>query len=135
MNATVLHINFTGKMKLLTKIQIKELIAHSEMALSHQEISKRLERQCDRVTIYRALDKLMEEGFIHRIIDVDGVSKFAACHGCTTNHHHQHVHFSCSVCHSVTCIEEIEPGFSLPEGYKVQEMNIILSGVCPVCSA
>jgi len=122
-------------MKSLIKIQIKELIVHSEIALSHQEISKKLERQCDRVTIYRALDKLMEEGFIHRIIDVDGVSKFAACHGCTKTHHHQHVHFSCSVCHSVTCIEEIEPRFSLPEGYDVQEMNITLSGVCPVCSA
>ncbi|KAF0239077.1 MAG: Fur family transcriptional regulator ferric uptake [Prolixibacteraceae bacterium] len=121
--------------KSLNKNQIKELIDNSDIALSHQEISKRLERQCDRVTIYRALDKLMEEGFIHRIVDVDGVSKFAACHGCTKNHHHQHVHFSCSVCSSVTCLEEIEPDFSLPEGYQVQEMNITLSGVCPVCSA
>ncbi|MDO8953175.1 MAG: hypothetical protein Q7U86_11155, partial [Draconibacterium sp.] len=69
-------------MKSLTKNQIRELIADSDIALSHQEISKKLERQCDRVTIYRALDKLLEEGFIHRIIDVDGVSKFAACHGC-----------------------------------------------------
>lgn len=120
--------------KSLIKNQVKELIDNSNVALSHQEISRMLDRQCDRVTIYRALDKLMEEGFIHRIIDVDGVSKFAACHGCTKNHHHQHVHFSCSVCHSVTCIEEIEPLFSLPKGYSLKEMNITLSGICPVCS-
>jgi Fur family ferric uptake transcriptional regulator len=123
------------KKKLNTKVQIRELIHRSGVALSHQEISRQMGYSCDRVTIYRVLDKLMEEGFIHRIIDMDGVSKFATCHGCTKEHHHRHVHFSCSVCHSVTCIEEIEPHFQLPQGYRIQEMNITLSGVCPGCSA
>lgn len=123
------------KKRINTKLQVQELIGNSDVALSHQDINRMLEQSCDRVTIYRVLDKLMEEGLIHRIIDVDGVSKFAACHGCTKEHHHHHVHFSCSVCHSVTCIEEVEPHFQLPEGYRIQEMNITLSGICPNCSA
>ncbi|MFW6257274.1 MAG: Fur family transcriptional regulator [Prolixibacteraceae bacterium] len=120
--------------KLNTKDKIKELIYSSGVALAHHEINDMLNKSCDRVTIYRALDKLSEEGIIHKIIDVDGVSKYAACYGCTQKHHHNHVHFSCFKCNTVVCINEVKPKFELPEGYAVKDMNIMLSGLCPDCS-
>jgi len=120
--------------KVKVKDKIREIIGHSNVALSHHEINEMLNNSCDRVTIYRALDKLSEEGIIHKIIDIDGVSKFAACHGCTKTHHHNHVHFSCTSCNSVVCIEQVKPRFELPEGFAIKEMNITLSGLCPDCS-
>lgn len=63
----------------IAKAKILELINHSEVALSHSEIEKLTEGLCNRVTIYRVLDRLTDEGHIHRFINIDGHQKFAAC--------------------------------------------------------
>jgi Fur family ferric uptake transcriptional regulator len=116
------------------KTEIQELIASSSVALSHSEIQRSLEGLCDRVTIYRVLERLLEEGFIHKIVNVDGVVKYAGCHSCSAKHSHNHIHFSCQKCKSVTCLDDVEPSFKLPKNYKVSEMNFTLSGLCPQCS-
>jgi Fur family ferric uptake transcriptional regulator len=77
------------------KTEIQDLIVSSSVALSHSEIQKSLQGLCDRVTIYRVLERLMEEGVIHKIVNVDGVVKYAGCHSCSVKHSHNHIHFSC----------------------------------------
>jgi Fur family ferric uptake transcriptional regulator len=116
------------------KTEIQVLITTSNVALSHSEIQKLLEGLCDRVTIYRVLERLLEEGTIHKIVNVDGVVKYAGCHSCSVKHSHNHIHFSCQKCKSVTCLEDVEPSYKLPKNYKVSEMNFTLSGLCPQCS-
>lgn len=116
------------------KTRIQELIISSSVALSHSEIQDVLDGLCDRVTIYRVLDRLMEEGVIHKIINVDGVVKYAGCHSCSTKHNHNHIHFSCQKCKTVTCLDDVEPSFMLPKNYKVRELNFTVSGLCPQCS-
>lgn len=120
----------------VAKTEILNLISQSEMALSHAEIQSSLDRLCDRVTIYRVLDRLMEEGLIHKVVNIDGGVKYAGCHNCVATHHHNHnhVHFSCQQCKAVTCIEDVEPSFKLPGKYIVSEVNITVSGLCPQCS-
>ncbi|WP_461788159.1 Fur family transcriptional regulator [Pedobacter sp.] len=119
----------------IAKTEIRKLISSSSVALSQPEIQYALNDVCDRVTIYRVLDRLVEEGAIHRIVNVDGVIKYAECHQCETpNHHHNHVHFSCEKCKAVTCLEDVEPSFKLPKQYQVKEVNFTLSGLCPNCS-
>ena len=116
------------------KQTILDLIGKSESALSHNDLLLTLGDTMNRVTIYRILDKLVASGQVHKIIDIDGVSKFASCHVCDEHdHHHNHVHFSCTKCQSVTCLEDVVPAFSLPANYVVEEMNFTLSGVCPEC--
>ena len=58
------------------KNEIQELIITSSVALSSSEIQKSLNNMCDRVTTYRVLERLLEEGIIHKIVNVDGVTKF-----------------------------------------------------------
>jgi Fur family ferric uptake transcriptional regulator len=116
------------------KSEIQQLIISSAVALSHSQIHTSLEGLCDRVTVYRVLDRLLEEGVIHKVVNVDGVVKYAGCHSCSEKHHHDHIHFSCQKCKSVTCLEDVEPSFTLPKKYKVSEMNFTLSGLCPQCS-
>lgn len=116
------------------KTKILNIITDSKTALSHSEIHEFLDDFCDRVTIYRVLDRLITEGFIHKIVNIDGVVKYAACHDCSSSdHHHNHIHFSCEQCHAVTCLEEVEPSFKLPEKYKIHSVNFTVSGVCPRC--
>jgi Fur family transcriptional regulator, ferric uptake regulator len=116
------------------KKEIQELISSSTVALSHSEIQHMLEGLCDRVTIYRVLERLLDEGIIHKIVNVDGVVKYASCQMCAAKHNHNHIHFSCQKCKSVTCLNESEPSYKLPRKYKVLEMNFTLSGLCPQCS-
>lgn len=116
------------------KTKIKELIISSSVALSQGEIQNSLKGFCDRVTIYRVLERLLDEGLIHKIVNTDGVIKFASCQSCSVKHSHNHIHFSCQKCKSVTCLEDVEPTYKLPKSYKVSEMNFTLSGLCPQCS-
>lgn len=119
--------------KTVAKTEILSLINQADKALSHTEIQSLLPVLCDRVTIYRVLDRLAEEGLIHRVVNIDGVIKYASCHHCQTEHQHNHIHFSCEKCKSVTCLDEVEPSFSLPGSYKVHTVNFTVSGLCPQC--
>jgi len=118
------------------KTEILDLISKSEVALSHAEIHSELNELCDRVTVYRVLDRLVNENVIHKVVNVDGVVKYAGCNTCSThyNHNHNHIHFSCEKCKSVTCLENVEPAFKLPKKYKVSAVNFTVSGLCPQCS-
>ena len=119
----------------VAKNEIQKLIANSAVALSQAEIQSATKGLCDRVTIYRILDRLTEEGLIHKVLNIDGVMKYAACaQTCAAGHKHNHLHFSCQKCKSVTCLVNIEPLFKLPAAYKVVEMNFTLSGFCPKCA-
>ena len=118
-----------------SKTAILELLQISEEALSQKDILTQLDGSCDRVTVYRVLDRLLEEGYVHKVVDVDGVMRFAACRSCEEEHHqHHHVHFSCQECGTVSCLEDIEPSVKLPDGYRISEANFTLSGLCPKCS-
>lgn len=121
----------------IAKTTILELISKSPIALSHSEIQQSLDGLCDRVTIYRVLDRLILEDKIHKVINLEGVVKYASCHICegteNHNHIHNHIHFSCEKCKEVTCLDSIEPSFSIPNEYTVKEINFTLSGICPHC--
>lgn len=119
------------------KTEILKLINHSPVALSHAEIQSALNGLCDRVTIYRVLERLITEDEVHKVVNLEGVVKYASCHSCSSEekhiHTHNHAHFSCEKCKEVTCMEDIEPSFKVPKNYQVHEMNFTLSGICPNC--
>lgn len=117
------------------KSAIFELLKNSEEALSHAEIQKLTIGICDRVTIYRILDRLVTEDAIHKIATPDGTVKYASCHHSHDNPHytHNHVHFSCEKCLSVTCLDAVEPSYTISDKYVVKEVNFTLSGLCPKC--
>ncbi len=117
------------------KATILELISSSEVALSHSEIQKLTTDLCDRVTIYRILDRLVNEDVIHKIATPDGTVKYASCHHHHDHQHHihNHVHFSCEKCLSVTCLDSVEPSYKIPDNYLVKDVNFTLSGLCPKC--
>lgn len=114
---------------------ILELINDSNVALSQPAIQHKLNGLCDRVTIYRVLDRLLDDGLIHKIVNVNGVVNYAACSTCNHDqeHDHEHIHFSCRVCGELTCLDQVIPSFSLPEGFQAEETFFTISGICSNC--
>lgn len=118
-----------------TKNEIIALLANRKVALSHKDFQDYFENTVDRVTIYRALERLVEEGKLHKIANLDGGVQYALCKTCTSeDHKHEHVHFNCTTCKETTCLEEVEIKIKLPNSYKAEEQQIILYGICPKCS-
>ena len=119
----------------VARTAILDIIQASEIALSQLAIQHTLNGLCDRVTIYRVLDRLVEEGLIHKIVNVNGVVNYAACATCSHNHQHQHqhIHFSCRVCHELTCLNQVIPSFDLPIGFSKEETFFTVSGICNHC--
>ena len=126
----------SSKRNTVAKAAIKDLLSNTDQALSQGDLQGELGDLCNRVTIYRILDRLVDEGFAHRVMDVSGVARYAACsHDCGAKHQHDHVHFSCEICGQVTCLEEVKPEFTLPKSYQVKEIQFTLKGVCGDCSS
>jgi Fur family transcriptional regulator, ferric uptake regulator len=110
-----------------------------QYALAHSDIEQKLADKFDRVTIYRTLKTFVDKGLIHKVLDDVGGMKYAICkEGCNTiehHHNHDHVHFKCNNCGQTTCLEKvIIPKLDLPIGYQKQEMNLLVQGICPLCS-
>ncbi|MDR2498220.1 MAG: TonB-dependent receptor [Tannerellaceae bacterium] len=119
-----------------TKQMILEVLASSNSALSREEISKRLSKKMDRVTLFRILQSFCDEGKLHRVVGDDGAIYYALCSGCTAgNHHDAHPHFHCIACNEVTCIGEAVAGQALPTGYSALSFVSYISGYCRKCSA
>ena len=50
------------------------------------------------------------------------------------DHHDHHVHFRCEECGSTRCLEETDiPVISLPKGYDMRNVEVVVSGVCKEC--
>ena len=129
---------YFNKMKLTrnttAKSEILNLITKSKVALSHSEIQTLTKGMCDRVTIYRVLERLIKEDLIHKAVNLEGTIKYASCSHTHENHSHNHVHFSCQKCNLVTCLDTVEPQFTLPINYQIKEVNFTLTGLCPNCT-
>lgn len=120
-----------------TRQEVLQQFLTVNSAVSQGDIEQNLGEGTDRVTVYRTLKTFLEKGIIHKILDDAGGVKYAICkeqcqHG---QHQHNHLHFKCSVCEETQCLENhFIPDFILPQGFKTEEVNVLLQGVCPKCN-
>ncbi|MCZ8145918.1 Fur family transcriptional regulator [Flavobacterium sp.] len=114
------------------KAAIVKVLSESHQALSHAEILEKTQQVCDRVTVYRILDRLLTSDIIHKTVTAEGVVKYAFCRH-EAHHDHNHVHFNCTRCQKTECLSLPIPEFKLPHAYTVHDMNFTLTGVCPEC--
>lgn len=126
------RLSITGSRK-----RILELFLENNGALAHSDIEKKTGERFDRVTVYRTLQSFLEKGIIHTIPTSDNSIRYAICRDeCEEGHHHDnHVHFVCTECNSTTCLEHvIVPDVSLPEGFRPSESQMVVRGICKLCS-
>jgi Fur family ferric uptake transcriptional regulator len=117
------------------RVEVLHTIEEFDKAIPHSKIQNRLQK-VDRVTLYRTLNSLIESGMIHKVSVENDEIFYAICsQKCTTEeHNHQHVHFKCTSCNEVSCVQSnsIET-LNLP-GYKIESFEIQAKGVCSNCS-
>jgi Fur family transcriptional regulator, ferric uptake regulator len=116
--------------------EILHLFLKKEYALSHGDIEKQISNALDRVTVYRTLKTFLDKGLIHKVLDDEGSLKYALCkEACSAaEHHHNHVHFKCTRCGQTNCLNVEIPSVKLPKGYKPEEVNLLIQGICESCS-
>lgn len=120
---------------------VLDILLAAPSALTHQEVARAaLEtgRALDRVTLYRVLDWLVEQGMAHKIAAEDRVWRFNAAPRDDANapDGHAHAHFQCRVCGRLYCLDELRaaPVYSLPPGFTCEQAELTLRGVCANCT-
>lgn len=111
-------------------------ITQKDAAISQPDLEKIVGKEIDRVTLYRILSSFEEKGIVHKVFDLNGTATYAICSpDCTANHHHdQHVHFICSICNSVFCLEEISlPKIPVPANFTLHSLALNAVGLCDRC--
>lgn len=114
--------------------KIINILIESQTALSEVDLEKQLASLCDRTTIYRTLNTLLENGLVHKLVDTDGSSKYVLNKN-TAQPNDDHIHFKCNECGTVECLENFpDQHLHLPDGYKKLYTNFVVVGVCDHCN-
>ena len=122
--------------KTAPRLRVLSMMYSKNTATSQPDLENVM-HDIDRVTLYRILNVFEEKGIIHKVFDLNGTANYAVCHSdCQANHHHdEHVHFNCTVCKNVYCLNELSlPDISLPAGFKAESFTLYASGLCPKCN-
>lgn len=116
-----------------TKDAVLNVLSKAGKALSQDAIEQKITIDINRATIYRALNRFCDDGVLHRIIAEDGKQYFALYDIDEKESAHQHFHFRCTACETIECLPN-EVNFTIPEGYLVENVNCVLTGLCKNCS-
>ena len=131
------HIREKGLKATPSRLSVMRELERSHQAYAHADLEA-IFGEMDRVTLYRVLNDFEEAGLVHKVVDMEGVTRFALCkHSCPDSHHvEEHVHFNCQSCQKMYCLDNVHsPTFKVPEGFKTMGLNIIVYGLCKSCSA
>jgi len=117
-----------------TRIAVIEVLQAASHPLSHDEVAAALDAggiAHDRVTLYRALEWLVEQGIARRIASGERAWHFEIRRG----DDHRHAHFHCDRCGQVLCLEDIPATASaaLPAGFELDRAELVLHGACADC--
>lgn len=117
-----------------TRLAVLGILRDSAHSLSHDDIAARLlalDVHHDRVTLYRTLDWLVEQGLAHRVSGPDRAWRFNS----GDDKAGPHAHFHCDRCGHIVCLESIRPdeSLALPAGYRPERAELVFHGTCPDC--
>jgi Fur family zinc uptake transcriptional regulator len=120
------------------RLQVLELIAASEKPVKAYDLLDRLKDARSNAappTVYRALDFLLENGFIHKL---QSINAYVSCHHPSVVH--QVPFLICDVCESATEICDERVAGLLNEqakalGFRPRAQTLEVHGVCKRCAA
>jgi Fur family ferric uptake transcriptional regulator len=112
---------------------ILNVFEEKESAVSSISLIKRFENEMNKTTVYRILDRLVDEGLLHTFKGNDGISLFAkADQHSAPQQSDLHPHFQCEKCGETKCVPlEIEVP-KLPN-FHINSAELLLTGICENC--
>ena len=128
-------IQNTGDRVTSARVRVLGILLAEKQAITHHEIEERLSnaQKLDRVTLYRVLEWFNKKNLVHKVVSGDRKWRFRANAGV---HSHQHAHFKCSRCTKVICLDNLKAEYRrhLPTGYRTQEVELTVKGLCVECA-
>lgn len=127
------------------RVAILASLIGSGDAMTHQAVIDSLPADADgvdRVTVYRVLDWLVEQGVAQKRAGNDRVFRFSLVEheAARAEVHRQHSHFHCTRCDRMFCLEAAgtPPRVAtpkVPRGFAVEHVELTVNGVCAECGA
>jgi len=113
---------------------VLKVLSEQNAAISLAELEQKFEK-ADKVTLYRTLKTFEENKLIHSIDDGSGSAKYALCREiCQCHPEDLHVHFLCTKCKQTYCLTDIPvPSVNLPIHFTLENINMVVKGVCSNC--
>ena len=121
--------------------EIYKFLKRKQSAVSFSDLKKAFvqksetNKTANRTTFYRNLKIFEDKGLIHQINDGTGVAKFAISVENTKGKYSTdlHLHFHCTECKKTICLPNKISEESLPDDYKINDVNLVLKGICVKC--
>ena len=113
---------------------VLKVFSEQTSAISLADLEQKFEK-ADKVTLYRTLKTFEENKLIHSIDDGSGSVKYALCkETCQCHPEDLHVHFLCTKCKQTYCLTDIPvPSVNLPTHFTLENINMVVKGVCSNC--
>jgi len=118
------------------RLLVLQFLLNKKVAVSLTNVEEYFDNS-DRTTIYRTLKTFVENGIAHQIDDGTGITKYALCEeNCNCEMDTDlHLHFRCTKCNETVCLTEHKiPHINLPDGFKTENVNLVVKGVCDKCN-
>jgi len=117
----------------------KDIILEKIKKHSHEftikDIYEEVKDSVGLTTVYRLVDKLVEEGTINKYIDKDNITYYEYLEECDC---HNHFYLKCENCGEMIhvdcdCIEELSNHIVKEHDFKLSREHIIIKGLCKKC--
>ena len=118
------------------KDTILDLIKKYHHEFTVKDIYEDIKDSVGLTTIYRLVDKLVDEGRISKTIGKDNQTYYQYLEECN---HENHFYLKCDSCGSMLhidcdCIGDLSKHISEEHKFKLKESNIIINGICSKCN-
>ena len=117
------------------KEKILNVIKSKEKEFTVKDIYNELKEEVGLTTIYRLIEKLLEENRISKSIGKDNTTYYQFLEECSNENH---FYLKCIECKTLThvdcdCIEELTNHILKKHNFKLTKENIIIKGICNKC--
>ena len=114
---------------------ILNIIRQQKNSFTIKDIYKELKGKVGLTTIYRLIDKLVEENKLNKTISSDNTTHYQYLEECTEENH---FYLKCDKCGNMAhidcdCIEELTSHIVQNHKFKPNKDHIIIDGICSKC--
>ena len=136
MEETAIKILKERNLKVTTQrlLILAVLLTGYSKAYSSSDLLRSLEDKMNRSTVYRSMEALLINGVVKKLVDKNGETIYSLNLGEGCKHSH-HPHLKCDECGVLECLPDFPNDYlSLLEKSGVDEVEVVLGGVCSSCS-
>jgi len=141
MTKTEKILSYHGIRPTQMRLEIYKFLKRKQSAVSFSDLKKAFvqksetNKTANRTTFYRNLKIFEDKGLIHQINDGVGVAKYAISDENLKSKYSTdlHMHFHCTDCKKTICLPNKISEESLPNDYEINNVNLVLKGICEKC--